>query len=188
MHTNRVPPKSRMDAILQIMKEANPCSDCANYYPHYCMDYDHLDAKEKKHEISRMKNGFTLQQIQDEINKCQLVCSNCHRARTYQRWNKNRYLLDVRTLEGSRKSRPNVIPFLDTSLEQLPQGIYYDQAVTALAIRVGKLRKTFIILQNGIKQSIGLYPRMTITQAREEARRRKANYKVSSCAPSSQTS
>lgn len=48
------------------------------------MDFDHLDDKE--FEISKaISRNINLQRILAEIEKCDLICANCHRARTYLR-------------------------------------------------------------------------------------------------------
>jgi hypothetical protein len=65
-------------------KETIPCKDCGKIYPHYVMDFDHL--RDKTGTVSHMQT--TLPRIKREIEKCELVCSNCHRIRTYNRRNK----------------------------------------------------------------------------------------------------
>lgn len=63
-----------------------PCLDCKQKYPHYVMDFDHL--RDKKFTLSKARKGFWARnKILAEIEKCELVCSNCHRERTYQRQN-----------------------------------------------------------------------------------------------------
>lgn len=65
------------------MKEA-PCKDCGVSYPHYVMDFDHL--VDKTHNVSNMvRSGYSLARVKTEIEKCELVCSNCHRERTWLR-------------------------------------------------------------------------------------------------------
>lgn len=64
-------------------KEGRPCTDCGKYYPYYVMDFDHRNKKEKKFIISENRTcgwGNFLK----EVKKCDLVCSNCHRVRTYK--------------------------------------------------------------------------------------------------------
>lgn len=68
------------------LKEETPCKDCKKLYPHYVMDFDHMDRNDKRMDISLcvqrlVKWDFLL----EEIAKCELVCSNCHRVRTYKR-------------------------------------------------------------------------------------------------------
>jgi len=61
-----------------------PCKDCGRNYPPYIMDFDHL--KNKKFSISNVRRGdLSKETVLNEISKCDLVCSNCHRERTYQR-------------------------------------------------------------------------------------------------------
>lgn len=66
--------------------KTKPCTDCGVMYPWYVMDFDHLDPTTKVNDIARMVNhGLAMETIQKEIDKCELVCSNCHRVRTYLR-------------------------------------------------------------------------------------------------------
>lgn len=66
--------------FIQKYKESNPCTDCGNFYPYYVMDFDHQ--KDKKFLISKT-TARSIRQIQEEINKCEVVCANCHRVRTF---------------------------------------------------------------------------------------------------------
>jgi len=67
------------------IKESSPCLDCGKKYPYYVMDFDHTNG-EKEYNVSEMiGSGLSKSKIIKEINKCEIVCSNCHRERTYQR-------------------------------------------------------------------------------------------------------
>lgn len=62
----------------------SPCSQCHRNYPVEAMEFDHLHGKVS--EVSTLvKNGVSINRIKQEIAKCDLVCANCHRIRTYQR-------------------------------------------------------------------------------------------------------
>ena len=62
-----------------------PCVDCKIGYPPYVMDFDHVRG-EKVANISHMARVRTnIQRLQAEIDKCDVVCANCHRERTHQR-------------------------------------------------------------------------------------------------------
>lgn len=64
-----------------------PCLDCGESYPPYVMDFDHRPGEVKLFAISKMRNqGQSKEKIVAEIAKCDLVCSNCHRERTFQRY------------------------------------------------------------------------------------------------------
>ena len=60
-----------------------PCTDCKSEYPYYVMQFDHLE--DKKFNLSRMANRCTWEQIKKEIEKCEVVCANCHAERTHGR-------------------------------------------------------------------------------------------------------
>lgn len=61
-----------------------PCTDCGNTFPYYVMEYDHLSPQNKTCEIGRMARS-DFKAIKAEIAKCDLVCANCHKARTHLR-------------------------------------------------------------------------------------------------------
>ena len=58
-----------------------PCADCGIRYPSYVMDFDHTLGN-KLHNISRMRN-HSIENLLIEIAKCDVVCANCHRIRTF---------------------------------------------------------------------------------------------------------
>jgi hypothetical protein len=73
----------KIEAI-RLLKSA-PCTDCCRSYPFYVMDFDHI-SDDKICNVSQMANhDYPMSRILAEIAKCELVCSNCHRHRTYIR-------------------------------------------------------------------------------------------------------
>lgn len=73
--------KSVKEEIWKI--KSAPCMDCKLSFHPVCMDFDHLSNKFM--EIAEMiKRKFSLQRILEEVKKCELVCSNCHRLRTFK--------------------------------------------------------------------------------------------------------
>jgi hypothetical protein len=65
--------------------KTGPCVDCKNSYPPCVMDFDHLNNKEFNISTARAC-GYGKAKILKEISKCELVCSNCHRIRTHNRY------------------------------------------------------------------------------------------------------
>ena len=47
------------------------------------LDFDHIDRESKDFNISEKYAAYTLSRIVDEINKCQVLCANCHRIKSY---------------------------------------------------------------------------------------------------------
>lgn len=61
-----------------------PCIDCLEYYSSYVMDFDHIDPKTKKGNVSKMAGKtHKIEDIIDEMNKCEIRCANCHRDKTH---------------------------------------------------------------------------------------------------------
>ena len=80
--------KRRNDTLINIIRKLKdkPCVDCGIKYPYYVMDFDHREGNVKIADITRLSNrGFSIEKILEEIKKCDLVCSNCHRERTHKR-------------------------------------------------------------------------------------------------------
>lgn len=71
--------KEKQDYVRHL-KSSTPCADCSQFYPPAVMEFDHLDPSLKFKGVNRML-GQGLKKLQDEINKCELVCANCHRIR-----------------------------------------------------------------------------------------------------------
>jgi len=75
--------QARFRAWLNAPKD-RPCADCGRQYPPYVMDFDHRDRTQKRFSVGR---GWehSIQALLAEIAKCELVCANCHRERTFSR-------------------------------------------------------------------------------------------------------
>lgn len=61
-----------------------PCADCGIQYPSYIMDLDHVRGTKVKN-VAKMVGRVSVRELLEEIAKCEVVCSNCHRERTHQR-------------------------------------------------------------------------------------------------------
>jgi hypothetical protein len=82
LERNRRYRKELREFIKQIKEDA-PCLDCGVRYPWYVMDFDHV-LGDKYMEVSAMvANLYSKEKILKEIAKCELICSNCHRIRTF---------------------------------------------------------------------------------------------------------
>ena len=77
--------KHEVRTLLAEMKNV-PCRDCRGVFPSVVMDFDHVSG-EKSFNISNflIRGGYSMQQLKDELEKCEVVCSNCHRLRTHFR-------------------------------------------------------------------------------------------------------
>ena len=76
--------KKRQLELAELIRRAKqqPCVDCGKDYPYYVMDFDHVRGK-KAFNLAVAYRKFGKRQIEAEIEKCDVVCSNCHRERTH---------------------------------------------------------------------------------------------------------
>ena len=77
--------RNEIRQFIRKLKEETPCADCGNTYPYYVMDFDHLDADSKLHEVNYLSSTGRIGALKTEIVKCEIVCANCHRIRTHNR-------------------------------------------------------------------------------------------------------
>jgi len=65
---------------LQEYKEGLSCPCGEDRVP--ALDFHHRDGEEKTMRISKMpRSGYSKDVILEEINKCDVICSNCHRVK-----------------------------------------------------------------------------------------------------------
>ena len=73
--------------FLKNYRETHPCEDCGESHI-ACLDFHHRDPKEKEIEVSIMvRKGMSLDRIMKEIEKCMVLCRNCHAKLHYQERN-----------------------------------------------------------------------------------------------------
>ena len=73
--------KARIRALKNV-----PCIDCGHTFDPVCMDFDHLPQFSKTMNVAGMiRRRMRWETIKAEIDKCELVCANCHRLRTKAR-------------------------------------------------------------------------------------------------------
>lgn len=64
------------------------CEDCERTFPDCVYDFHHLDSSEKDFSISGQGiRNLPWKTIKVELDKCALLCSNCHRLRHYDQSN-----------------------------------------------------------------------------------------------------
>lgn len=66
---------------------SHPCVDCGEKNP-IVLEFDHRDGVEKTDCVSRIAGrNSSIENIQKEIDKCDVRCANCHKIRTAKQFN-----------------------------------------------------------------------------------------------------
>lgn len=78
--TNRT--RTRHSRKLWELKESSGCIDCGEKYPHYMLEFDHLPGHKKLGSPVEVARSYSMQKALEEIQKCDIVCANCHRRKT----------------------------------------------------------------------------------------------------------
>jgi hypothetical protein len=72
---------------LREIKGNGPCMDCGLEWPSFVLHYHHRNPKEKHDGVSKMVTEKRKKElILKEIEKCDLICSNCHWIREYLKY------------------------------------------------------------------------------------------------------
>lgn len=77
---------ARTRQILNRLKQMKGCIYC-NENNYLCLEFDHIDPTTKSFNIATGLKAVSKTRLKQEIQKCQVVCSNCHRKKTFQDFN-----------------------------------------------------------------------------------------------------
>lgn len=80
--------KAKINTKIQVdkfkeFKKTLKCSEC-NEKRWWVLDFHHVDSNEKEYNVSNMIRNCSFKKIKKEIEKCIILCSNCHRDLHYQ--------------------------------------------------------------------------------------------------------
>ena len=71
-------------------KKEQRCAKCGND-DHRVLEFDHIDRSTKSFNIGDIASkGYSIKRLQEEIDKCEVLCANCHRIKTYEERKKSK--------------------------------------------------------------------------------------------------
>ena len=69
---------------LAVIYKGGVCQTCGYDKCIAAMDFHHRDSSTKEFNISQFRDAVSWPKIKNELDKCDLLCSNCHRERHYE--------------------------------------------------------------------------------------------------------
>lgn len=72
--------KEKLDKL-----KSTPCLDCGLMWSSYVMEFHHRDPEQKVAKVSQLCKDAGWDRVLEEIAKCDLLCSNCHRIREHNK-------------------------------------------------------------------------------------------------------
>lgn len=76
-YSYRVKSYNKKRSLVTKYKEDSKCKQCGENHP-ACLQFHHRDSKEKEFAIGCSVVNKGMQQLMDEIAKCDVLCANCH--------------------------------------------------------------------------------------------------------------
>lgn len=70
--------------LILIELKGGKCQKCGNSYHFSVYDFHHRDPIQKEFEISQQIVNISIEDLLPEVEKCDLLCSNCHRELHYK--------------------------------------------------------------------------------------------------------
>ena len=84
----------RHRAWLEQYKKQRKCESCGNS-DFRVLDFHHKDLKNKDFNISDFRYRAGFKKLQEEVEKCTLLCANCHRIVHYEEGHEDRGLAQL---------------------------------------------------------------------------------------------
>ena len=79
------PKLDRKYAAVNEYKLAQGCADCGYAEHPAALDFDHLPGSVKSFNVAEKVGSYSWERLWLEIEKCEVVCANCHRIRSVNR-------------------------------------------------------------------------------------------------------
>ena len=89
---NQLKDKRQHFVLEEMQRRGGKCAKCG-FSDIRALDWHHLDPDEKVNSISEMiRDRVSMDKLQAELDKCELICANCHRIEEQRlgNWTKNK--------------------------------------------------------------------------------------------------
>lgn len=64
--------------LFREFKQSLACVRCGEREP-FCLEFHHTDPSQKDFDVSTAVRGLSQKRLMEEIEKCLVLCANCHR-------------------------------------------------------------------------------------------------------------
>jgi hypothetical protein len=93
--------RQRARRFLLALLEVAECTDCHLRDP-VVLEFDHVREGKRGNVAELVTHGFSLRRIVEEVDRCEVVCANCHRRRTALR--SGCWRLDPRRIDADKRA------------------------------------------------------------------------------------
>jgi len=75
--------KQEIKNWIQEYKSNLKCSECEEDHP-ATIDFHHKTGEKDQSVSNLVANGYSIERIKKELNKCEVLCANCHRKKHFK--------------------------------------------------------------------------------------------------------
>ncbi len=69
---------------LAAIKVDRGCAKCGYNEHSAALDFNHIDPSKKTGNIAEKVSNWSLKKLMTEVDKCEVLCANCHRIHSYE--------------------------------------------------------------------------------------------------------
>jgi len=85
MKSKRAKKRAAKWRLSGIIKTLEGCKDCGYKESPYALQFDHIEDNKKASVSNLIRSDYAWETIKKEMDKCEVVCANCHAVRTHAR-------------------------------------------------------------------------------------------------------
>lgn len=85
MQSNRAKKRAAKWRLSGMIKKFAGCKDCGYKESPYALQFDHIEDNKKASVSNLIRSDYAWSTIKKEMDKCEVVCANCHAVRTHAR-------------------------------------------------------------------------------------------------------
>lgn len=91
------------------------CSTCNETHPS-CLEFHHRDPNEKEFEVNQaLKKGWNFERMLPELEKCDVLCANCHR-KIHWSWDEKTNEVNLTRLGETESRDPHKVETVSSTL------------------------------------------------------------------------
>jgi DNA-binding CsgD family transcriptional regulator len=116
LHPEKVTKYTLAKIVMLKYKKTDCCQKCGYKENNKCLHFHHIDKKEKDfnfHVVICKQTDDIETTVKDELDKCVVLCANCHKNEHFDLEKYTKYLNEILSLKDTHQEKRKALPVLD---------------------------------------------------------------------------